>query len=404
MELISFRIKNTYFLFVFSFFFSFISCGQNLNKESRDASTVEIEVGAERSEQYLHLLSTKRIALVANHTSLVRHSDSLLHTVDYLISQDRQIVQIFSPEHGFRGKEDASAYIDDGKDSKTGLPIKSLYGKHRKPQKEDLGNIDLVVFDIQDVGVRFYTYISTLHYVMEACAENNIPLIVFDRPNPNGHYVDGPVLKSEHRTFVGMHEVPVVYGMTIGEYAQMINGEGWLENEVQCHLTVIPLKNYTHESSYRLPVRPSPNLPNDKAINLYPSLGYFEGTPINAGRGTEFQFQRYGAPYFPETEFGYKPKPNFGSRSPKHNGKYCYGVDLRNVSRLDSINIGWLVDAYRKTPDSINFFGPTFTAHAGNTELRKQLENGFDAEGIRASWQADIKAFKEIRSKYLIYD
>ncbi len=254
--------------------------------------------------------------------------------VDSLLSLGVSIKKVFSPEHGFRGKADAGAHVEDDIDTKTGLPILSLHGKSKKPSAEQLEGIDIIVFDIQDVGVRFYTYISSLHYVMEAAAENGIQVLILDRPNPNGHYIDGPILEPEHTSFLGKHPVPVVYGMTIGEYGQMINGEKWLKNGMQCDLTVIPLKNYTHISEYSLAIRPSPNLPNDQAINLYPSLGFFEGTIINAGRGTEFQFQRYGASFFPESDFSYTPKPNFGSKYPKEKDKLCYGVDLSTVKKL----------------------------------------------------------------------
>jgi uncharacterized protein YbbC (DUF1343 family) len=238
---------------------------------------------------------------------------------------------------------------------------------------------------------------------MEACAENNIPVLVLDRPNPNGHYVDGPTLKVAHKSFVGMHPVPVVYGMTIGEYAQMINGENWLKNKIKCDLKVIPLKNYKHASSYHLPIRPSPNLPNDKSINLYPSLGFFEGTPVNAGRGTEFQFQRYGTPNFPKSEFTYTPQPNFGSKYPKHQGNTCNGVDLTNVPKQSKVNIKWLVDAYQKTTNKEKFFGKTFTVHAGTTLLEIQLKKGLSAKEITASWKESNLKFEKIRKRYLLY-
>ncbi|MGY8911253.1 MAG: exo-beta-N-acetylmuramidase NamZ family protein, partial [Flavobacteriales bacterium] len=326
------------------------------------------------------------------------------HIVDSLISLGINVKKVFAPEHGFRGEADAAELVKDGKDTKTGLPIISLYGNNKKPTATQLENIDVVIFDIQDVGVRFYTYISTLHFVMEACAALNIPVLIFDRPNPNAHYIDGPVLEMEHTSFVGKHPVPVVYGMTIGEYGQMINGEKWLKNGIKCDLTVIPLENYTHTSDVHLAVRPSPNLPNDKSINLYPSLGFFEGTTINAGRGTEFQFQRYGASFFPKNDFSYTPKPNFGSKYPKENGKLCYGVDLQNEKKLDKIDLQWLLDAYQKTPKTEKFFGSTFTIHAGNTKLQQQIEQGLSQEKIRESWQKDLEAFKKIRVKYLIYE
>ena len=352
-----------------------------------------------QTKLYLPLLKEKKVAVVANQTSVIEKT----HLVDSLLSLNVNITKVFSPEHGFRGKADAGAHVEDGIDAKTGLPILSLHGKSKKPSVEQLKNIDVVIFDIQDVGVRFYTYISTLHYVMEACAENNIPIIVLDRPNPNGHYIDGPVLEPEHSSFVGKHPVPVVYGMTIGEYGQMINGEKWLKKGVQCDLTVVPLKNYTHKSEYSLTVRPSPNLPNDKSINLYPSLGFFEGTIINAGRGTEFQFQRYGASFFPESEFSYSPKANFGAKYPKQKGKLCYGVDLRSTKKLSAINLEWIIDAFKKTPKTEKFFGKTFTIHAGNTKLQTQIEQGVSIKEIRRSWQKDLNKFKKTRKQFLIY-
>ncbi|MBK5215115.1 MAG: DUF1343 domain-containing protein [Flavobacteriaceae bacterium] len=409
--MISKRFKNTYFLPVFLLFFCLISCSAKNqaaiaiteSNESSPTQPKEIVVGANNSALYLPLLAGKNVALVTNQTSVIFKKNGYTHLVDSLLSLGIHITKVFSPEHGFRGAADAGETVTDGFDLRTDLPIISLYGKNKKPSKEQLQGIDLVVFDIQDVGVRFYTYISTLHYVMEACAENGIPLLVLDRPNPNGHYVDGPTLKMEHSSFLGMHPVPLVYGMTIGEYAQMINGEHWLKNNAVCDLTVIPLENYTHQSEYHLPIKPSPNLPNDKAINLYPSLGFFEGTTINAGRGTENQFQQYGAPFFPKSDFSYKPQSNAGAKYPKHLGKLCYGVDLKNTERLKQVNITWLLDAYAKTPKSEPFFGATFTVHTGTTELENQLKNGWTAKEIHNSWQPEILTFKKVRAKYLLY-
>lgn len=392
-------IKNTYFFFVkkpliLILIFSFATC----------FAQQDIVPAANRTALYLPLLKHKKIALVANQTSVIFKNDKQYsHVVDSLLQHDINIVKVFAPEHGFRGKADAGEHVKNDTDKKTGLPLISLYGKNKKPQPEVLKGIDLVVFDIQDVGVRFYTYISTLTYIMEACAEQNIPVIVLDRPNPNGHYIDGPTLEKKHQSFVGMHPIPLVYGMTIGEYANMVNGEAWLKNNIKCDLTVIPLKNYSHSKTYSLPIRPSPNLPNDKSINLYASLGFFEGTIINAGRGTDYQFQRYGAPFFPKTAFSYTPKPNFGSKKPKFNGELCYGIDLSNTPFLNQVNIEWLVDAYHKTPKDQDFFGKTFTIHAGTEKLQQQLESGVSPKNIRASWQKDINQFKKIRSKYLIY-
>ncbi len=412
--------KSTYLFLFLLLNFQLISCAQKTNPIIKKVEKKElvINTGADRTNLYVNLLKGKNVAIVANQTSVL----SLLqraevapnimgskkvthHLVDYLHNYNGiSVKKVFAPEHGFRGKADAAELVKDGLDTKTGLPIVSLYGKSKKPSAKELKGIDVVVFDIQDVGARFYTYISSLHYVMEACAELNIPVILLDRPNPNGHYVDGPVLEMEHTSFVGKHPVPVVYGMTIGEYGQMINGEKWLKNGIQCDLTVIPLENYTHNSAYSLTIRPSPNLPNDKSINLYPSLGFFEGTIINAGRGTEFQFQRYGASFFPKSDFIYTPKPNFGSKYPKEKGKLCYGVDLSTTKKLNAINLEWLIDAYQKTPKTEKFFGKTFTIHAGNTKLQKQIEQGFNAEKIRKTWEKDLEVFKLIRSKYLIYE
>ncbi len=405
-------LKNTYFFSVLIFLSGMISCKSQIpekdTESTRNITEVipqEISVGANNTEAYLKLLENKNIAVVANQTSVIFKSKKLYtHLVDSLLANGIQIKKVFAPEHGFRGKADAGEHVEDSKDAKTGLPIISLHGKSRKPSQEQLEGLDLVVFDIQDVGVRFYTYMSTLHYVMEACAEARIPVIVLDRPNPNGHYIDGPMLEIEHKSFLGMHPVPLVYGMTIGEYAQMINGENWLQNDMKCDLTVIPLENYTHISPYSLSIRPSPNLPNDTAINLYPSLGFFEGTTINAGRGTEMQFQVYGSPFFPNSEFTYTPKANFGSKYPKHKNELINAVDLRNHQRLAEVNLQWLINAYQKTPKTATFFGSTFTIHAGTKKLQEQLENGISQDQIKATWQKDLEAFKKIRSNYLIYD
>ena len=409
--------KSTYLILFLLLNFQLISCAQKTqNKDSKfqiqnsEKEDVSIKTGAERTDLYVKLLKGKKVAVVGNQTSIIEKRGKNIekgdfpHIVDSLISLGINVKKVFAPEHGFRGEADAAELVKDGKDTKTGLPIISLYGKNKKPTAAQLENIDVVIFDIQDVGVRFYTYISTLHFVMEACAALNIPVLIFDRPNPNAHYIDGPVLEMEHTSFVGKHPVPVVYGMTIGEYGQMINGEKWLKNGIKCDLTVIPLKNYNHNSDVSLTVRPSPNLPNDKSINLYPSLGFFEGTIINAGRGTEFQFQRYGASFFPKSDFSYTPKPNFGSKYPKENGNLCYGVDLRTAKKQHQIDLQWLLDAYQKTPKTEKFFGSTFTIHAGNTKLQQQIEQGLSQEKIRESWQKDLEAFKKIRVKYLIYE
>jgi len=393
-----------------------LSCGSKSNNEDiilndnliSHSVSDSIIVGANRTALYLPLLKDKKIGIVANQTSvLFKRDNSYTHLVDSLLSLKVKVTKVFSPEHGFRGTADAGESVSDGKDNKTGLPIFSLHGKHKKPSDEQLKDLDMVVFDIQDVGVRFYTYISTLHYVMEACAENNVPLLILDRPNPNGSFFDGPTLEKEHSSFLGMHPIPLVHGMTIGEYAEMINGENWLSNSVQCNITVIKIKNYTHKLDYSLPIRPSPNLPNDQSIILYPSLGLFEGTNINAGRGTEFQFQRYGAPFL-NTEyydFNYIPRPNFGSKYPKHNGETCYGADLSNIEAKRGFTLTYLMDAYKNATDkSMVFNTANFTKHAGTEKLQKQIASGKTEAEIRATWQDDLLAFEKTRSKYLIYD
>ncbi|GGW23522.1 hypothetical protein GCM10007383_04710 [Arenibacter certesii] len=369
-----------------------------------------IIVGANRTEKYLPLLKGKKVAVVANQTSVVFKDPEHLtytHIVDSLRSLDIDLQLVFAPEHGFRGEADAGEKVTDGKDEKTGLPLISLYGSNRKPSKEQLKGVDVVLFDIQDVGVRFYTYIATMQLVMEACAAENIPVIVLDRPNPNGHYVDGPSMETEHRGFLGMTNIPLVYGMTIGEYANMINKEGMMENKVMADLTVIPLENYDHFKDYILPIRPSPNLPNNTSIYLYPSLGFFEGTNINAGRGTEFQFQRYGAPFLDSTQYSFKytPNPNFGSKSPKHKGKVCYGKDLSQMPKMKSVDLNFLLDAYQNSTDKELFFLTSgFTRHAGTEKLQKQIEAGLLQDEIKATWQEDINHFKKIREKHLLYN
>ena len=421
-----FRFKSTFFIwFIISLFM--VSCGTNNKGKNNVGKTTEkiplndsIVVGADQFQKYYSFIKNNRFAVIANQTSTVSYTAKYAvneyttgikvhhtHLVDHLKNQfSKNIKIVFAPEHGFRGKADAGEHIKNGVDSKTGLPIISLYGKNKKPSKEQLKGIDVVLFDIQDVGVRFYTYISTLHYVMEACAENNIKLIVLDRPNPNAHYIDGPMLEKEHKSFVGMHPVPLVYGMTIGEYGKMINGEKWLKNGIQCDLTVIPLKNYTHKTTYELPIKPSPNLPNSKSINLYPSLAFFEGTNVSCGRGTEMQFQIYGSPFLTKkyNPFEFTPKPNFGAKHPKHNEKVCYGQDLRNTAKLDMLNLEWLIEAYVSTDDKTAFFNPFFTKLAGTTKLQEHIKDGYTYREIRKNWMRDLEKFKKVRAQYLIYE
>jgi len=345
----------------------------------------------------------KNLALVVNQTSMLGET----HLVDTLLASGIAVKTIFAPEHGFRGKADAGEKVESGKDVKTGLPIISLYGKHKKPTATDLKGIDVVVFDIQDVGARFYTYISTMHYVMEACAELNIPMLVLDRPNPNGHYVDGPVLEEKYKSFVGMHPVPVVHGMTIGEYAKMINGEGWLGAKT-CDLTVIACQNYTHDMEYVLPVKPSPNLPNQRSIYLYPSLCFFEGTTISVGRGTNMQFQLVGHPKLTGT-YIFKPKSMAGAKYPKHKDKSCMGVNLTtkptDFYKKNTLDWNYMVQAYTAFPDKDAFFlkNNFFEKLAGTDRLRTAIIEGKTAEEISAMWKDEVEAFKLVRAKYLMY-
>tara|TARA_B110000238_G_scaffold75979_1_gene83680 strand:- start:603 stop:1745 length:1143 start_codon:yes stop_codon:yes gene_type:complete len=357
----------------------------------------KLVLAAERTNAYLNYLENKSIGVISNQTSMIDNT----HLVDSLLSLGFNIVSVFSPEHGFRGKADAGAKIRDRIDAKTGIPIISLYGKNKKPNAEQLKGIDILVFDIQDIGVRFYTYISTLHYVMEAAGEFNIPLIVLDRPNPNGHYVDGPILDTNFRSFVGMHPIPIVHGMTIGEYAKMILGENWTLNK--CELIVIEMENYTQNINYALPIKPSPNLPNTRAVNLYPSLCLFEGTNISIGRGTNFPFQHFGSPYM-ESNYSFTPKSGEGSKYPKHENILCFGTDLRNQENyLTNINLNWIIQAYKQCSEKEDFFNNFFNKLAGNDKLKSQIISGNTAKEIKVSWKDGLENFKNIRTKYLIY-
>jgi uncharacterized protein YbbC (DUF1343 family) len=386
-------------ILVFSLFFVINS---NAQKGSNQPA---VKVGAERMEAYLPFLKDKNIALVANHTALVKES----HLADTLISLGINLKKIFSPEHGFRGLADAGEHLGNYTDEKTGLPVISLYGKNFKPKPEDLTGIDIVVFDIQDVGVRFYTYLSTMHYVMEACAENEIKFLLLDRPNPNGYFIDGPVLDMKYKSFVGMHPIPLVHGMTLGELAKMINGEGWLKNGMQCDLEIISCENYIHATMYRLPVKPSPNLPNMLAVYLYPSLGLFEGTAMNVGRGTEFPFQVYGHPDMKNTVFSYTPVSLEGSdKNPKHKDRLCNGVDLRDfeerfvVDRKEII-FEWLQFAYKSMDNKEDFFNPFFKNLVGNEQIEEMIKRGAGITQIRRSWEKDVAQFRELRKNYLLY-
>ena len=406
-------IKSTILIFVILIF----SCG-NQKTDTQDklaeiTSKTEFTsayskpiVAANRIAEYLPLLSNKKIGVVANQTSVIFSNKGFTHLVDSLVSLDVNIQKVFAPEHGIRGTADAGELVKDGIDTTTGIPIISLYGKNKKPSETQLTNLDIVIFDIQDVGARFYTYISTLHYVMEACAELNIPLMILDRPNPNGHYVDGPILKLENQSFVGMHPIPIVHGLTIGEYAQMINGERWLDHQVQCNITVIKMANYNRAIIYDLPIKPSPNFTNAKSINLYPSLCFFEGTNVNAGRGTDKQFQIFGSPYLNKEKykFTYTPVSNEGAKYPKHNNKLCYGLNLNDSETLNHIKLEWLIDAYNNTEDKASFFNDFFVKLSGDDTLEKQIKKGLSANEITKSWQTDLDKFKEMSSQYMLYN
>ncbi|GAB1406006.1 DUF1343 domain-containing protein [Lentimicrobium sp.] len=364
----------------------------------------QLITGAEQFPKFLPLLKGIRVALVANQTSITGQR----HLADTLLGAGVNLLKIFAPEHGFRGEAEAGATIKDGKDVVTGLPVISLYGRHKMPMREDLEDVDLVIFDIQDVGARFYTYISTLSYVMEACAKYNKELLVFDRPNPNGYYVDGPVLQKEYSSFVGLHPIPIVHGMTMAEYALMVNGEGWLPDGLKCRLNYIPMIGYAHSGRYMLPVAPSPNLPAMDAIYLYPSLCLFEGTSVSVGRGTSSPFTIIGHPAYPDQKFSFTPHPIKGiAENPPYERTKCYGLDLEqfaaNIYKQGRIELSWLIHMYDVLPDKASFFNNFFEKLAGSPTLRKQIEAGVDADEIRESWQADLKEFKTIRRKYLLY-
>ena len=361
----------------------------------------QIKTGAENYTAYLPLIQGKSVGIVTNQTGII---DSKTHLVDFLVQKNIKIKTIFAPEHGFRGTADAGEQVSDEIDAKTGLSITSLYGKNNKPTAEQLKDIDIMIFDLQDVGTRLYTYVSTMHRIMEACAENNIPLLVLDRPNPNIAIVDGPVLDIAFKSGIGMHPTPLLHGMTLGEEAKMINGQKWLKNGIQCNLTVIPCLNYNRKMTYSLPVRPSPNLPNDQSVNLYVSLCLFEGTNVSMGRGTEKQFQIYGSPDLPKSNFAFTPKPNFGDKNPLYNGVECNGEDLSAIWRINRLEIKWLIKAYQTTADKSKFFDKRkFSIRAGNEKLQQQIEAGISEEEIRKSWQKDLETFKKMRKKYLIY-
>jgi uncharacterized protein YbbC (DUF1343 family) len=387
-----------------SLFFALSCTGQPVKQVENKPAL--IRTGAERTGLYLPLLSGKSVAVVGNQTSLIGRTS----LVDSLLALKVKVKKIFFPEHGFRGNEDAGSNLKTYTDKKTGLTCISLYEKeNKKPKPSDLADVDLVIFDLQDVGVRFYTYLSTLHYVMEACAENKKTLLLLDRPNPNGHYVDGPVLEEKYRSFVGMHPVPIVHGMTPGEYAQMINGEGWLAKGVKCDLQVIPCEQYTHNDFYELPVRPSPNLSEMAAVYLYPSLCLFEGTMVSVGRGTDKPFQCFGYPGMPNAPYTFTPHPIKGASSdPLYNGKTCNGYDVSTYGSMymkhsRQLYLFWLINTYKEAPDKAGFLNGYFASLAGTGALKQQIIEGKTEEEIRKTWEPGLKKFKETRKKYLLY-
>ncbi|MEM9920331.1 MAG: DUF1343 domain-containing protein, partial [Bacteroidota bacterium] len=402
-------LVNQKILLAIFFLFSLIQCspqkGGKVQTDPQDTVKVEsseemprpsIQVGAVQMEAYLPKLKGRKVALVVNQTSRVGD----VHLVDTLLQEGVDIQRIFAPEHGFRGEADAGEKVADGKDIQTGIRVKSLYGKNKKPSAADVADLDWVVFDIQDVGARFYTYISTMHYVMEACAENGVSFMVLDRPNPNGHYVDGPLRKPGYESFVGLHPIPVVHGMTIAEYAQMINGEGWLKDSLSCQLELVKCKHYDHQRFYELPIRPSPNLPNIRSIYLYPSLCFFEGTVVSIGRGTHKQFQLIGHPTATVGDFTFTPMPMPGAKRPKLEGQQCRGYDLSAISldslrQLARLDLDYLLNFYSSFSDKEQFFlkNNFFDKLAGTDQLRLQMQAGKTIEEIRQSWATDLAAF-----------
>lgn len=369
--------------------FSLFACSQAQN----------LQLGAERMEEYLPQLQGKRVALVVNQTSEINGT----HLVDSLISRGVNVVKVMAPEHGFRGEAPDGAKIDDARDEKTGIPIISIYGRTKKPSPEMLEDVDVLIFDIQDVGIRFYTFISTMHYVMEAAAENNKEVIILDRPNPNGMYVDGPVKDDDINAFVAMHPIPIVHGLTVGELALMINGEGWLENGVKSDLKVIPMEGWDHNSTYNLPIKPSPNLPTDNSIALYPTLGLFEGSVVSVGRGTDFPFEVIGHPDYSKGTFSFTPQPNGGSKYPPMEGKLCQGEYFGDKTAPRELTLKYLLEYHADLKDDTTFFRSYIDQLSGTKEFRKQVEAGWSEEEIKTTWQSKLTAYKAMRKKYLLY-
>ncbi|MEY2828667.1 MAG: hypothetical protein RIQ33_525 [Bacteroidota bacterium] len=385
-------------------FFIFIAMAST----SKAQFATDIITGAEQTEEYLPLLKNKKVALVVNPTSLISNT----HLVDSLLKLSINITKVFAPEHGYKGTADAGEHLINDRDKKSNLEIISLYGHHKKPTTDDLQNVDIIVFDIQDVGVRFYTYISTLHYVMQAAAENNKTVLILDRPNPNGNYIDGPILQKKYTSFVGMHPVPVVHGLTIAEYAKMINGENWLSDKpekiVRCKLEVVTCKNYNHNKFYKLPIKPSPNLPNMISVYLYPSVCFFEGTNISLGRGTDKPFQQFGHPSFTNFQYSFTPQSMEGAKSPPCINQKCFGMDLSNLledslQKSAFINIDYVLKAYKNYPDKAHFFTPFFSSLAGTNQFQQQIEDGLTSAQIKKSWQAGLKKYKATQAKYRLY-
>ena len=367
---------------------------------SNSVFSQEIIQGAERVDYYFNKLNDNKIAIIANNTSVIKTSKGSTHIIDTLIAKGLSINKIFSPEHGFLGDKDDGEKFEN--DFYNNIEIISLYGGNRRLKDEDIEDIDIIIFDIQDVGVRFYTYLSTLHYAMQSAARKNKKFIIMDRANPNSFYIDGPILDLKNSSFIGLHPVPIVYGMTIGEYGLMINGEGWLENNLKVDLEVIKLKNYNHKLKYEPPIRPSPNLPNIQSIYLYPSLAFLEKTEVSVGRGTTIQFQIYGHPDF-KGDFSFTPQPNFGSQYPKLKGVLSYGEDLRNYKTSNMIELKWLINSFTQINDKNNFFRSDFDKLSGTSNLKKQIIEGLSESEIRDSWKEGLEKFKKIRKKYLLY-
>lgn len=379
-------------LFTTLILFPLLSC------QSQEQSA-SLKLGAERTEEYLKLLEGKRVALVVNQTSTIGKT----HLVDSLYNLGVNITKVMAPEHGFRGEAPDGEKIDDSRDSRTGIPIVSIYGRTKKPSPEMLEDVDVLVFDIQDVGIRFYTFISTMHYVMEAAAENNKQVVILDRPNPNGMYVDGPVKDDDVNGFVAMHPIPIVHGLTVGELAQMINGEGWLKDNNKSEVTVIPMLGWDHNSRYSLPIKPSPNLPNDNAIILYPTLGLFEGSVVSVGRGTDFPFEAIGHPDYSKGDFSFTPAPNQGSKYPPMEGKLCKGKYFGDEVAEPGLTLKYLLDYHEDLKDDTTFFRSYIDLLSGTKEFRKQVEAGKSEAEIKASWQPKLKQYKAMRRKYLLY-